>query len=232
MIGVISWMKDRLMTRLAAIATLLLPLAGLGCAQIDRAGTMTRDMYDAVTRAPRTAALRMEDRDFPDERRQGIIRLADRPWGRRAPYTERYAQIARLDEDHLVRATAIRALNRSRDKSSIPVFIEALRDQSELVRLEAAKALSNMPDPKAVQPLLALVSDPAQGRDVRIAVADALRHYKDLEVARTLAGQLGSRDFGVAWQSRQSLMNLTARDFRYNESAWLNFLTSPDARFG
>ena len=42
-------------------------------------------------------------------------------------------------------------------------------------------------------------------KDVRIAAAEALRHYRQINVARVLAGTLVGRDFGIAWQSRWSL---------------------------
>jgi hypothetical protein len=89
-----------------------------------------------------------------------------------------------------------------------------------------------MPDPAAAPVLVRLVADPAQDRDVRIWAADALQHYRTLEVARTLALQLGSREFGVAWQSRKSLVALTGQDMNYDENAWLNYLTSTQNPFG
>ena len=73
----------------------------------------TQHVTDVVTgRTAVVAAVKMEDQYFPDERRQGINMLADRDYGRNPPYTDRYAQIAQSDPDYLVRATAIRALNR------------------------------------------------------------------------------------------------------------------------
>lgn len=170
-------------------------------------------------------AVRMEDRDFADERRVGINRLVARAYGRGEPYTERYKQIARDDPDALVRATAIRALNRSRDASATDVFIDGLSDRDPLVRLEAAKALVNLPDPAATSRLIAVMRNPQEQLDVRIAAAEALRHYPNLEVARNLAAMLQDRQFSVAWQARQSLIALTGTDYRYNEPAWLRHLT-------
>lgn len=170
-------------------------------------------------------AVRMEDRDFPDERRVGINRLVARFYGRGEPYTERYAQIARDDPDALVRATAIRALNRARDASATEVFIAGLSDGDPLVRLEAAKALTNLPDPAATSRLIALMRNQQEDIDVRIAAAEALRHYPNLEVARNLAAMLQERQFSIAWQARRSLIALTGTDHRFNEPAWLRHLT-------
>jgi hypothetical protein len=204
-----------------------------GCTQTDAFGTFVRREYNIITgKSPLSAAKQMEDQYFPDERRIGIDRLSDEDFGRRLPYTKRYEQIAELDADWLVRATAIRALNRSRDADATPIFIKALSDDNAIVRTEAAKALSNIPDDNAVPALVKLVDDPNESRDVRMWSAEALRHYKTLEVARTLVSQLGGREFGVAWQSHKSLIVITGKDLNYDENAWLDYLTGPKKPFG
>jgi hypothetical protein len=221
---------------LAAMFGLSLLLAG-GCQDNTQApssvGEFGQNLVDYFTgNTPANAARRMEDRYFADERRIGINRLSDRPFGRKPPYTTRYEQIARYDSDALVRATAIRALNRSRDQSAIPLFIDALSDPNVRVRLEGAKALANMPSADAVAPLQKIVANSAEDSDVRIASADALRHYKRLDVARVLIAVLQDREFGVAWQANQSLQAITGRNLKYDESRWLTFITGPDQPFG
>jgi hypothetical protein len=211
----------------------VLPLL-LICGGCESISNMSSSISDRLAgRTPSTAALKMEDQYFPDERRIGINRLSTYPFGRQLPYTHRYEQIAQSDPDWLVRATAIRALNRSRWHHATPLFIVALDDANDHVRLEAAKALANVPDDNAVPSLLKLVNDGTENRDVRIAAADALQHYKTVEVARTLASQLGDREFGLAWQSHQSLIRMTGRDdLPCDESAWLNYITGPGKPLG
>ncbi len=177
-------------------------------------------------------AVRMEDPDFPDERRIGINRLVRRSYGKDAPYTTRYAQIARDDPSPIVRAAAIRALNRSRDESAVDVFIRGLSDPAAAVRLEAAKALVNIPSDKAVPELLRVVRTPQEDPDVRIAAAEALSHYRRLDVARILAAHLQDRRFGISWQARRSLTQITGADFQYDEAAWLQYLASPERNWG
>jgi hypothetical protein len=205
-----------------------------GCAQVEGTGSALRNTFDIFTGDTAIKAARaMEDERFPDRRRKGINKLVSRDYGKHDPYTKRYSQIARLDPDWLVRATAIRAMNRARYQAGTPVFIEALtKDDSAYVRVEAAKALANVPDPNAAAPLMAAVSNANENRDVRIAAADALKHYPKLDVARSLADQLGGADFGVAWQARQSLERLTGRDLKYNQTAWIGYLTGPQKPFG
>jgi hypothetical protein len=205
---------------------------------------------DQIKRArgdtPAKAAHEMDDPNAsPDTHRQGIADLVTTwKFTHHPPYTTRYKQIAEQDPNVTVRAMAIRALNISRDHTATPIFIAALEDDDELIRLEGAKALANIPDPNAIPALLRRVEGKREtiragqpqttdeSKDVRIAAAAALRHYHTLEVARTLVNQLDSRDFGVAWQSNQSLIELTGQDFAYNESAWFQYLTGPSKPFG
>jgi hypothetical protein len=181
---------------------------------------------------PKRAALKMLNTQSADDRREGINYLSDRDWGRQEPYTERYRQMAKSDPDFSVRATAIRALNRSRDREAMPIFIAGLTDASEMVRLESAKALANMPDANAADALVRLVNNPDENRDVRLAATEALKFYKTIEVARTLIHQLNERDFGIAWQARRSLQRITGADHRYDEAAWLAYITGPDKPLG
>lgn len=162
----------------------------------------------------------------PDTRRLAIYELSDHPFGRRKPYIDGYAIMARDDVDATVRAAAIRALNRARASANTATYIRALNDENEWVRIEAAKALANIPDPKSVADLIKLMSDGKQNRDVRIASADALRSFPQSDVAQALIRVLNDRDFGVSWQARQSLNLLTGEDFKYDQTAWLKYLTT------
>ena len=111
-------------------------------------------------------------------------------------------------------------------------MIGALEDESPLVRLEAAKGLANMPNKNAASLLLKVFTNPKEEPDVRIAAADALRYDRTLEVARALVDTLQAPDFGIAWQSRQSLRAMTGQDLRYNQSAWLELLSGSQSPLG
>src|SRR5437868_2403397 len=108
-------------------------LFACGCQETEKAfGRMnegTRQIFDYLSgNTPAVAARKMEDQTSADNRRVGINELVSRRFAQKPPYTNRYAQIAAHDPDWLVRATAIRALNRSRDASATPLFIRALDD--------------------------------------------------------------------------------------------------------
>ena len=178
---------------------------------------------------PGKAARMMEDASSADNRRDGINRLLEWGFAKHDPYTKRYAQIAQYDTDPTVEAVAVRALNRARDKRATGLFIKALNNSNELVRLEAAKALVNVPDVAAADPLVKTLNRPGESRDVRIAAADALKHYRTMSVARALCGVLGDREFGVSWQARRSLVYLFNRDYRYDAAAWLEYISGPSS---
>ncbi len=182
--------------------------------------------YKFITgNTPKADAIDMET-GSADQRRSGINDLVDNDFGKQAPYTTRYSQIAQLDNDPSVRAAAIRALNRSRDGVGIKAFIEGLSDENVGVRLESAKALANIPSFEAVPALMKVVSNTGESSDVKIAAIDALRHYKSMEVAQLLTAQLGHKDFSLAWQARQSLRFMTGSDYRYDATAWNSYLNS------
>ena len=227
---------------------LLLPLAG--CARTDTPSPEGfRDLWDVLTdNTAKRNVLRMEDTADADERWMGIEFLVDHTYGRKPPYTTRYAQVATTDPDHVVRAYAVRALNRSRDAAAVDAFIAALDDEHPMVRLEAAKALGNVPDSRAVPALLRhlgpTITPPPDGADtarpalreetmdVRVAVAKALRHYRSADVARALVDALDERDFAVAYYARTSLQEITGADHAYDEAAWLAYLTGPGKPLG
>jgi hypothetical protein len=186
---------------------------------------------------PAAAVHAMNDPSSADNRRNGIIDLVSEwDFARKPPYTTKYKIMAQNDPDFTVRAMAIRALNISRDSSATPIFISALDDDEELIRLEAAKALANIPDPQAVTSLERILQgrrETSDGQsqdeslDVRIAAADALRHYPRLTVAQNLVACLNEREFGIAWQSHHSLTILTGHDLQYDQNAWLSYLIGP-----
>lgn len=168
------------------------------------------------------AGLIASESSTPDQRRRGVQGLVKRPFGKQPPYTDLYAELAVEDPNPLVQATSVRALNRSRAREKTEVLISRLSDPSPLVRLEAAKALANLPDPDAVGELLRLATDREEDLDVRLAAIAALRHYPDRELVERLASLLGSDEFSVVFQARAALVAMTGVDRGYDPAAWEN----------
>ena len=199
-----------------------LPLAAAGA--FGQLGQALSDGFARIDGSPPgylTAAQTLARPDAtPDALRRAMFDLARRDFGRKPPYTEAYAKFAVGNKDPLVRASAVRALNLSRDAASGPVLVGRLADPSPLVRLEAAKALGNVPTKDAGAPLLALAEDKQQPADVRLAAVDALRRYDTTPVKEALARVLEADDFSLAWQARRSLVTLTQKDCGYDVDAW------------
>jgi HEAT repeat protein len=212
--------------RLLLVTMALLFAAGCSSSAPPKKGPITNAVNVMRGKTPVKAVLMMEDPSSADRRREGIYLLVENDFGQSEKYCARYRQIAQSDGDWTVRAAAIRALNWSRDKNAVPVFIAALGDKSEMVRWQAAKALVNVPDASAVGPLATVIGSANESRDVRIAAVEALRHHKNLAAARALVGTLSGKDFGVAWHARRSLRAITGVDHQYDERAWLEYLTT------
>ncbi len=206
-----------------------------------------KGLYDYYQgRTPGRYARMMEDDQSPDNRRTGVVMLVSNyDFARKAPYTRRYWQIAQGDPDYLVKSAAVRALNRSRDRAVKPVAIKLIDDANTIVRLEAAKALANIPDENAIPTLLKHLAGDIEvrgennrpealreNRDVRVACADALRNFKNKDVTKALIDVLDEKDFEVAWQARRSLMLMTGRDFRYDQSKWKDYMLKAANPFG
>ncbi|MCI0391969.1 MAG: HEAT repeat domain-containing protein [Acidobacteria bacterium] len=61
--------------------------------------------------------------------------------------------------DDQTRRRAIKGLSRSRDPRAMAALMAALNDQSYLVRKEAARALGEIGDAQAVEPLINLIEE-------------------------------------------------------------------------
>jgi hypothetical protein len=180
---------------------------------------------------PAKADKMMEDPTSADNRRAGMNRLVDFGWlddpKVAVAFRRRCRQIAQTDPDPMVRAAAIRICNHGRDAAATSIFVQGLTDPNEWIRLESAKALVNVPDTRAIEPLLGILNKYEESRDIRVAAIDALKHYRTMAVGRALCIGLEDKKFVIAWQARQSLRYLTDRDFGYDSGAWLQFFTGP-----
>ncbi|MFO0569667.1 MAG: Npt1/Npt2 family nucleotide transporter [Polyangiaceae bacterium] len=140
----------------------------------------------------------------PSRRREAALVLGAVGPGAYRPLTRLLA-----DVDPQVRRAALRACEFVADPRLVPVLVELLRDPA--VRLRAANALAAI-GPASVEPLLALMSDEACPRDVRLVVPRVLRHvpvqltYERLmAVAEVADSHLRLRVFGALSRLRQSL---------------------------
>jgi twitching motility protein PilT len=146
------------------------------------------------------------------------------------------------DSDPDIRSGAIAVAAGFDDVRIVPSAIELLRDPDWWIRLSAADTLGRMKDPRAVEPLIATLSDsdvkraaiealgrigdvralPALGRmlsdasaDVRIEVMQALKHFKHPQVHSALSAVAQSdMDRAVRTQAVEILDELALSDHK------------------
>jgi HEAT repeat protein len=116
--------------------------------------------------------------------------------------------------DIQTRRRAIKGLSRSRDPRAMAALMAALNDQSYLVRKEAARALGEIGDAQAVEPLINLIEDSFHYAIARTAVGalekvlvrvPASLISKDVQAAAALSDVSGiyyERREGTAWFSK------------------------------
>lgn len=159
------------------------------------------------------------DPNDPDRRRMGVVGLSSKSWGLREPYLKGYAALVKTDKDPLVRAAAVRALGKAKDPNYAPDVTRALLDTNVSVRQDAATALDSVYDDTSAEPLRnGAVNDVDQ--DVRAKSCRALRHHRDIAVARTLVICLSDKAFSVRHQAHGSLTELVGKDLGYDQEDW------------
>jgi hypothetical protein len=192
-------------------------LSAAGCGDADRtAGKMKQKLFGPP--APELVAMAF-DPDDSDRRREGVVLLSARDWGRQEPYLKGYATLLATDTDPRVRSAAVRALGAAGDETYLRAIAQALDDLDPQVRRDAAAALDEMPGDEAMAPLARHARDD-ESADVRAACAKALRHYPRAEVVQTLIERLNDDAFCVRYRARESLKELTGRDLGYEADAW------------
>jgi hypothetical protein len=166
-----------------------------------------------------------------EQRRAALAGLSDEPEGRTRDYqVALYAPTAADEAERAgVRATAVRALNRARAGDETALLVDLLDADAAEVRLEAAKALANLPTADAVVPLLARAEDVEEETDVRLAAVAALRPNAKVAAGKAdllhrLAALVEADDFSVAFQARQVLVRLTRRDAGFDAASWTTLL--------
>ncbi len=212
-------------TAIACCAALffILPVTGCGSTQQD-----FNELLHLNTPKPSEAAVWMFNRD-PEKRRLGITLFANAPFGGEDVYLKIYRK-AVTDIDPLVRAAAVQALGLHGTGNDAPIVATALKDESPLTRLEAAKSLQRLHNETVIPALIeTMTSD--ENSDVKAAAATALGQYPQNRVIDALISTLDDRSLTVNEQARRSLRILTGQDFGNNREKWLTWYHSVDNPF-
>lgn len=159
------------------------------------------------------------DPNDSDRRREGAYQLSQKSWGRQEKYCKGYALLAREDADPTVRSAAVQALGRAKNQKFLVDVASALDDSQASVRLNAAMVLDEFYGDPALAPLRQHALEDSSV-DVRMWCAKALRHFRRQEALTALQQCLKDSSFGVTYQARASLKELTGRDHGYSPDAW------------
>lgn len=188
---------------------------------------MARDPYDASARYRGTLALANEN--FAGD-----------------PIYIKLFELNLADKDPSVRMASIRGLANHGEPRHVELLIPMLKDESVLVRVEAARALQRLHDDTAVEPLITVMRapepDPRSRKmlgetepEVRAEAATALGQYDEAKVVRQLIIALDDTDLTVNRNAQNSLKVLTGQDFGLERNAWSTwmekFSDNPQAMF-
>jgi HEAT repeat protein len=217
--------------KLCALTLAILAMLLVGCGEKD-----ARDFNELIPRLlkpvntynnPEEAASNLFNVTSPDERRDAIAYLANKPYGFEPPYMKAYFLLSR-DPHSMVRAQAMRALGASHKKEAIPYLINGntgktgLADSEAEVRRDAAVGLTENFDPSAIPALIDHVQKDTDDQ-TRVACARALKNAKTPEVYRALIAAMDDRDAAVVYAARQALITNTGQNLGYDPKAWLNW---------
>ena len=204
----------------------LLTAASAGCREAGKPFSLQNVLTGFMAPSPRQQVVMAFGHNDPDKRREGVVLLANNSWGLKEPCLAGYATLLKVDDNAMVRSTAVRALGKAGEAKYLPDIVACLSDVSAMVRWDAAVALDEVLGEAAIKPLQEhAVTDTSV--DVRIACIKALRHYRSGEVIYTLLECMKDRAFGVRYQARTLLVELTGCDFGYKPDDWSVLASGP-----
>jgi HEAT repeat protein len=205
---------------------MLIFLALAGC-QLDtgagRRGGAGESILELVgPPTPAEAAQWAVDPNSPDNRQQGLLLLANAPFGGESVYMDLY-RLALEDEDAAVRAAGVKALGLHGGPPEGRLVLELLRpDEDVLVRREAARTMARIHVPEAVPALTALLDRRLEpDAQARSLAAEALAQHREPRVVQALIGALADPRLVVGESARASLETLTGRRLGPEPEPWL-----------
>ncbi len=189
----------------------------------------------------------------PDDRRRGVVGLADGPDATSDWAVKVFDTIARTDRDPMVRCAALRALSKSISSQRLPTALKLLksadgdyedvRQSPPPVRWAAARLLlilvqgSSFGEDQRGQITGALIERlPAESdRRVRLTMIETLGYFPERRVLVALVDALEDEDFAIQHAAELALAGLTGVTHDHYAAAWRKWLDEtpePFARAG
>ncbi len=159
----------------------------------------------------------------PDTRRIAIEKLSKTYWINEEKNRELVAQMTSrsVEKSPIVRAAAVRTLAKVNDPKYFDKIADAMKDDSSIVRFDAADSFELIIYPPAEDELQRLALDD-DNEDVRTAACQALKNYRSDDTYRTLLRCLGDESFTVREASHESLVAMTGVDNGYDPTKWVS----------
>jgi hypothetical protein len=210
------------------ITCLLIAVALTGCEDRKMEFTLTK-------RTPQEATLVALNSKNADDRYRGLVDLEKSKALKANWAVKAMTVIVRTDASSSVRALAVHNLARVDDIRSWPVLVEAMTDEADRVRFEAAWGLSEshlvfsdetrgiMADAEKTL-IRAMSSDTSV--DVRLNSAKTLGQFQTKSALTGLITSLKDPDYAIRYEAEHSLIRLTGRTFKGDSKKWLNWLAA------
>jgi hypothetical protein len=196
-------------------------LLGAGCTTVsDDLSDLARSL---APKSPLQAAVMAADPNDADQRREGLVLLANAPFGGADPYLGLYREYAASDTDPLVRAAALKGLARHGGPKDAMLLAPNLAHESPHVRWAAAAGLQRLHNPSVVPPMLAVLLNEEEEPEIRSAIARGLGQYPEDRVFQTLVRGVDAWELSVNLAARESLGTLTGQDLGLDAAAWLSW---------
>ena len=167
-----------------------------------------------------------------NDRYKGTLILANAPFASGDVYIRLFEENA-TDEDASVRAAAIRGLANHGSPTHVPFIAEAIEDESEIVRMEAARGLQRLHGQEAISPLMRHTREASEPlSEIRAEAAHALGQYAEPRVVQELIRALREDpSLAVNASALESLRTLTGQDFGLEHNEWTRWLAATDKPF-
>lgn len=182
-----------------------------------------------------------------DERRKGVIGLANSRDGKTEWAMKVFDTIARTDVNTAVRCSAIAAMTPASGAEQVPTALNILSSESEriegtriapgAVRWEAAKLLlfvierysyEESQRGKIVQVLLERMAID-KDRNVRLTAIEALSYFPEPPIPSALVDVMEEDDFAIQHAAEMALIALTGQTHHHDPKAWRKWIAeTPD----
>ena len=180
-------------------------------------------------KSPSEVARDANNRESPDLQREGINKLSTSTFGGVEVYVELYRDRLLYKETSggpLVQAACLRALGihgEVDDAILIAKYLDIEKNQSQEVRLAAAKSLQRIHNKKIISNLTSTIRNIDEWYEVRIASIYALGQYKEERILDLLIDLLDDTKLSINLAAHDVLKFLTGKEFSLERSDWLDW---------